>query len=303
MRRLLLACLVLPALAAALPGEARAQIESREGIALQNQIAELRAELDQLRAQRGGAGGGSNLGGYQPTPLAPPPAAGGGSGAPSAGGFGPELLDRVQRLEDAVRELRGRIDEVDNARQQQFDQLSKRIDDLAFQLQNGTAGGTAALGTTGKAAEAPAAPAETTAPTSTEAKAVPAAKKTPEMLLAEGNAALARHDYATAEANAKQVLASGKSPRAVDAQFLLAQALAGRKDYSAAAVAYDDAYNRSRTGTHAQDSLLGLANALTAINEKKAACETLAKLRAEFPNPRPDLREPIATARRNAGCR
>ena len=44
-------------------------------------------------------------------------------------------------------------------------------------------------------------------------------------------------------------------------------------------------------GVHAPDALLGLANSLIAINEKKAACDTLTKLRAEFPAPRPDLRD------------
>ena len=84
------------------------------------------------------------------------------------------------------------------------------------------------------------------------------------------------------------------SPRAYDAQFLLAQALMGQRQYSQAAIAYDDTYNRSRKGAHAPDALLGLANSLIAINEKKAACDTLAKLRTEYPSPRPDMREAIA---------
>ena len=83
------------------------------------------------------------------------------------------------------------------------------------------------------------------------------------------------------------------SPRAYDAQFLLAQALMGQRQYSQAAIAYDDTYNRSRKGAHAPDALLGLANSLIAINEKKAACDTLTKLRAEYPSPRPDIREAI----------
>ena len=93
------------------------------------------------------------------------------------------------------------------------------------------------------------------------------------------------------------------SPRAYDAQFLLAQALAGQRQWSRAAIAYDDAYTRSKRGAHAADSLLGLASALVAINERRAACDTLGKLRAEFPNPRPDLREEVAAASRHAGCR
>lgn len=120
----------------------------------------------------------------------------------------------------------------------------------------------------------------------------------------EGNAALARRDYAAAEAAAREVLGSGRAgPRAGDAQFLLAQALSGRRDYQAAAVAYDDAYNRSRTGSRAPDALVGLANALAGLGERPAACATLEKLRAEFPSPRPDVREAAAGIRARAGCR
>ena len=48
-------------------------------------------------------------------------------------------------------------------------------------------------------------------------------------------------------------------------------------------------------GGHAQEALLGLAISLTAINEKRAACDTLTKLHTEFPTPaaraaRPDQR-------------
>jgi TolA-binding protein len=283
------------------PVPAHAQIESREGIALQNQILDLQQQIEALRSG-GGASGGSMLGGAQPTPL---------SGQGGTGGIGTQLLDRVQRLEDAVRELRGRIDAADNTRQQQYDQLNKKIDDLAFRLGAappadvgaGVAVGASAAGAAGAGAPAnlPTAQEKLVPPPALPAT-VPAAKRTPELILQQGNAALAHHDYADAEAAAKEVLANGKGPRATDAQFLLAQALAGRKDWSAAAVAYDDAYNRSRTGIHAPDSLLGLAGALIAINEKRAACETLNKLRAEFPSPRADLKEPIAQARRSAAC-
>ena len=281
---------------------ARAQVESREGIALQNQILALRQDVQSLRDQlaRAPAAGGSSLGGYQPPP------------APT-GEIGVQLLDRVQRLEDALRSMRGHIDEVDNARQRQGEDLAKQIGDLNFKLQNGAAAIPAPppVAAGGSARPVPPNPtpgnlAATPPVTGSDLPTPPAppvvAKRTPEMILQEGNAALARRDYAASEAAARQVLGGGKGPRMTDAQFLLAQSLAGRKDYSGAAVAYDDAYNRSRTGLRAQDSLLGLATALTAITEKQAACETLDKLRSEFPSPRADLRDSVAAARRNAGC-
>jgi TolA-binding protein len=281
---------------------ARAQVDSREGIALQNQIAELRQEVQGLRDQiaRAPAGGsGSSLGGYQQ----PPPAAGGASGDLMA-----QLLGRVERLEDDVRALRGRVDEVDNARQRQAEDFNKQIADLNFKLQSGAvAAGADPLAGSGKpttlspqpgnlAAQTPG-----TAPGDVPPPPPPPVKRTPEMSLQEGNAALVRKDYAAAEAAAKTVLAAG-GPRVVDAQYLLARAAYGKRDFSSAAVAYDDTYNRSRTGVHAQDALLGLAASLTAIGEKRAACQTLDKLAAEFPSMRPDLRPSVTALRRDSAC-
>lgn len=120
----------------------------------------------------------------------------------------------------------------------------------------------------------------------------------------EGNAALARRDYPAAEAAAREVLVNNRgTPRGADANFLLAQALMGERNFQGAAVSYDDAYNRSRTGSRAPEALLGLANALSGLGERPAACATLDKLRAEFPALRPDLREGSAGLRARNGCR
>jgi TolA-binding protein len=279
---------------------AHAQVESREGIALQNMILELRAEVQSLRDQmaRGAPqGGGSNLGSAQP-PTA---------GAP-VNDMTAQLLDRVQRLEDDVRQLRGRVDEADVARQRQGDELAKQIGDLNFKLQNGGAAAPAAAGASAAGASTLSPPPANLATPAKPGDALPVpppppARRTPEMMLQEGNAALARRDYAAAEARANEVLTTGKGPRANDAHYLQAQSLAGRKDNTGAAIAYEDTYNANRTGVHAQESLLGQANALAAIGEKPAACGVLNKLRAEFATPRADLKEPIAAARRNAACK
>lgn len=130
----------------------------------------------------------------------------------------------------------------------------------------------------------------------------PGGKRTPEMALQEGHAALARRDYAAAERSAREVMANRASPRAYDGQLLLAQSLSGQKQFAQSAIAFDDAYNRSHKGRHAQDALLGLAGALTAINERKAACDTLSRLRTEFPQVRADLRDSITRTNERAGC-
>ena len=93
------------------------------------------------------------------------------------------------------------------------------------------------------------------------------------------------------------------TPRATDAQLLLGDALAGKRDYAGAALAYNDAYTRGRTGPRAPEALLGLAGAFTSLNNKREACETLDDLRSNFPNLRGALAERSAESRRRAGCR
>ncbi len=270
---------------------AAAQIESREGIALQNQILELRREVQALAARGGGA------------VAAPVPRSGGGS----AGGteLTATLLERVQQLEEEVRRLRGRSDELGFAVQRSTDEQQKALGDLNFRVQELEGRGGGARPATPPAQQQGSLGATRPAtPPATPPAATPAAPpRTPEVALREGNAALARRDYAAAEAAAREVLANRQTPRATDARFLLAEALYGKRDYQQAALAYDDTYRRAKTGSKAQDSLLGLANAFTAINEKQSACATLDQLRSEFPTARADLRDRIAQARQRAGCR
>ncbi len=46
-----------------------------------------------------------------------------------------------------------------------------------------------------------------------------------------------------------------------------------------------------------------MANALIALGDKPSACDALAKLRTEFPQPRADIREGEVSVRSRAGCR
>ncbi|HTB46850.1 MAG TPA: hypothetical protein VK741_24750 [Acetobacteraceae bacterium] len=316
-RSLVLAIVLLTAWPAA------AQL-TRDELAMRNQIYELQQQVQTLQQQLSNQGGRSNLG--QP----------GYSGSQSSGGSDvvPQLLARVQTLEEEMRTLRGRVDQAENEVQQQGADLGKRIDDLRFQLQNGQAGGAPGEAappggpsfgtgypanglppTSGPGGPIPLQPGQALSPPpgalgSTTAPPLPPAqppgppvRRTPELALQDGNSALARHDYPAAEASAHEVLNNFRtSPRAYEAQYLLAQALAGEHQYSQAAIAFDDTYNRNRKGSRAPDALVGLAWALTSINEKRAACDTLAKLHAEFPQERPELRDSAASAAQRAGC-
>jgi TolA-binding protein len=296
MRYVVAPFVVAALLVAASINPARAQVDSREGIALQNQIYQLRQELkaaeDQIAA-RGGSG--SRPPAYAPTQLQ-----GGGNDLVA------QLLTRVDALEDQVRQLRGRLDETQNQLQQQNADLGKRIDDLAFQI-NPQGAQQAAPQDQQLGGSPPVYPPQGPAPTQlvpppAARPAAPPAPRTPEVAMQEGNAALGRRDYPAAEATAREVLANRTSPRAYDARILLAQSLYGERQYAQAAIAFDDAYNNSRKGNHAQEALLGLANSLSAINEKKAACDTLTRLRTDFPQTRPDIAAGAAAAGQRAGC-
>ncbi len=219
-------------------------MESREGIALQNQIYQLRQDLKSLP----GSGGPRRQRRSAARPAYAPPPQQVGSGDLLA-----QLLTRVDALEDQVRQLRGRIDETQNQLQRQNDDLNKRIGDLAFQIN--PQGGQPSAACDSQPSPVPAALGNQ--PRRRRPAAAPSGPRTPEVALQEGNAALARHDYPAAEAAAREVLANRTSPRAYDAQLLLAQALSGERQYAQAAIAYDDAYNRSRKGNHAPGRAAG----------------------------------------------
>jgi TolA-binding protein len=285
MKRILLAGLCAGALCLFLhPGFAAAQddsVTSREGITLQNQILAVQNQVQQLQAQLQQVqanGGGGN--------PAPAPANGGGGGD-----LVTQLLQRVSTLEDEVRTLTGNLQQLQNQVDTQNAQVNKQIGDITFQMQKG-AGGAAGGAAAAAAAGAPPPPA---APT--------VVAPTPEELMQRGVIALHQGHYQESEGIAREILAKHRaSPRAYDAQYLLAQSLQGEQRYQEAALAFDDAYNMNHKGSRAPNALLGLAMTLGSIDQKAAACDTLRTLHAQFPAPPHYLVAPIASAHHRLGC-
>ncbi len=288
---------------------ARAQMESREAIELQNEILSLRHDLDAL--QKTGNKGGSALGSAKhATPAV----------NASNSDILTQLLDRVSLLEDQMRQLRGHVDELSNQVAQQNADLGKKIDDLGFRVDTLEGGKHPAASPPAEAAadKIPPSTSPPPAPLGTLPVPPPApsaagkegagkegaakpAKPTADSLLQDGRAAFARHDYASAEDSAEQALAL-KGGHVVDARFLLGQSLAAQHQFQKAALAFDDTYKAAPTGPRAPEALLGLAESLTAINAKPAACATLAKFAKEFPAARQGLRDRAQTLRQHAAC-
>ena len=269
--------LALLGLGLALAPPAHAQVETREGIALQNQILDLRRELDALR--RGGA---------VAAPSAP------SRGPAASGDLVQQLLARVQELEEENRRLRGRADVAENNDRQLRAELEKLRGDLDFRLQalERGAGRPAAPRPPqpGPAAQAPA-PAPSSAP------------RNAERAIADGQAALARREFAVAEAAAREAIRARPGARAQDAHLLLGDALMGKRDFQNAALAYDEAYSRNRQGARAPEAMIGLANAFQGFGARREACETLDNLRSNFPNLSGPQAQRAAESRRRAQCR
>jgi len=276
MRRFLFAALPIAALAAGFPvGIAHAQmISSREGIALENQILELKQQMQQMQQGNGGS--------VIAQPAAP--AEQGGAGNPLL----PNMLQQIQTLNDQVQDLRGRVDTLEHEVATQHDELKQEIGNLKFQMTQNGAGGAASAA--GADSATPPAPAPTRAPH--VETSVTAARR-----------ALAAGDYQTAAADSRAVIArQGKGAANGAAELTLAEALSHQGQHQSAAIAYDDAYNASRTGPNAPDALLGLANSLTAIHQNQEACDTLDSLASQFSSPSASLATRIHLARVRAHC-
>ena len=256
---------------------AAAQMDSREGIALQNQILQLRQEMEQLRSRGGSA----------PAPSSGRAPAGGGELVGS-------LLERVNRAEEEVRRMTGRIDVLENQNRRLREDLEKFQGDMEFRLGQGGGGGGG-----GRAPSAP--PAAPAGPPTTNTGAP--APRTPDRAIAEGQAALGRRDYAAAETAAREALAARGGTQAVAAQMLLADALMGKRDFGNAAIAYDAAHSRARTGPRAPEALLGLATAFQGLGSRREACDTLNQLRSQYPNLPAPMAERVNAARQRGQCR
>ncbi len=264
--------ILLGSLLATFGGGAPARAQTRD---------EIRQQQEQLYQQ------------YQDGPGQPeaPPAAtgddgayagGGGMPAASGGGLTAQLLDRVTTLESEVRTLRGRVDELQQELGTSTAALNKQIGDLSFQVQQGSGGRAAAAAPD---AGIPAAPVASPASPRAEAPrpdgAAPGPRLTPETALRQGNLALARHDYDGAEAAANLAL---HGPHAAEAQYLLAGAYAGQRNYQQAAVAYYGSYTKNPRGPMAPAALYHVGTSMAALGQTGAACEALGKLRGEFPS-------------------
>lgn len=273
-----------------------AQIDSREGIALQNQIQELRRDIQAL--QRGGGGGGGSA-------IAPPVAVGAAGGTAAQQELLTRLLERVSALETDLRLLRGRSEENQNAIRQLQAAVEKNTADTDYRLQQLEQGGQRPAPS--RPAQQGAAPAQggqqAALPRPPAAPPAAPAQRSAQAMLTDAQAAARRQDWAGAEREANLFLSAyPRDNRIGEAHLIRGEAFYARRDYAQAALAFDDAQRRL-SGNAQQDAQLRLGQSLGALNERAAACEVFARLASQHATSlKPDVREGLDRERQRLRC-
>lgn len=222
------------------------------------------------------------------------------SGGRSGGDLVANLLERVNALEGQVREMHGQMEQMNNQLHQDEETTTKQLGDMQFALENGGHHAAARPAATAEVATPAASAAAPTA--SSEAVAAPHAATLSETLQA-GRAALKAHHYEEAETQARQALKQSKTGWSrTEAQYLLAQSLAGQKSYKNAALTYYDVYSHSPDSPRAPEALLGVSASMLALGNKTASCEALQRLHKEFPNASARVKSSEQIFRERAGC-
>lgn len=246
--------------------DASAQLSSREGIELQNQILELKTQLSQMQSL-------NNSGDRSDNHRRKKSSDDSAENAAAESGLLTQLLTRVENIEEQQRTMRGQLDDLSHQVETQMATMNKKIEDANFAASQGSDASNA-KGTAAASASAGA---------SAKAASV-SASNTGGATLKDGRQALVNRDYQQAEDIARQILATPQGKNSVNANFLLAQSLAGQKKYREAAVTYFKTYKQSPSSPRAPEALLGVSASLIASNQKKEACEALQLMHSTYPN-------------------
>ena len=301
----------LAALTAALPAAAQ------DVRVLQDRMQRLEAELVQLQRQvyRGGA-------------VAPAPGPTTATG--DQGSVVGNLLVRLDELESQIRNLTGRIEQMEYRNQQTQARLDKLVEDVDFRLGALERGGAPQQGSQqrGAVSPPPSAPQATgqsgnlppgwvTGPgPAAQPQSGPqqqAAAPSSKAKLPEGSPQerynyavklLQQGDYGDAEAALNEFLAAHpKDPLAANAQFWVGETFFVRTKYDRAAQAFLAGYQKYPKSQKAPESLLKLSMSLTNLNQKQEACAVLQQLATEFPSAEASVKQGATRERQRAGCR
>ncbi|MEQ9641276.1 MAG: tol-pal system protein YbgF [Alphaproteobacteria bacterium] len=245
-------------------------------------------------------------------------------GAPAGGANQAQAEVRLTSLENELRKLTGRIEQIDFQMRQLTTRLDKLVGDVDFRLQQlearaGTAPAVSDAGddaaprpsTAAGPVPSPSTPAPAPATTATTPPAATTTALGPRTL--PQGTPMQRYDFAfsllrksafaeAAQAFREFVVAHPDDKLAGNAQYWLGETHFVRGQYEEAAVAFVDGYRRYPDSAKATDTLLKLGMTLRRLGQKQEACATFGELDRRFPDANPRLRDRAAQERQAAGC-
>lgn len=263
--------------------------------------------------------------------LPPAPSAAGSTSFQPANPGVARLETRMSQLEQDLRTVTGRLEEVSYQLRKLDERLNKTTSDMEYRLSQmkaqaggdasnealpggaATGGGVAGAGAGGSAPRAPtsSAPDEpstprgaaspTGAPTSSQTATLP--PKTPREQYARAFSLLEKRNYQEAGDGFSEFLkANPNDPLADNARYWLGETYYARGEYARSAEIFLENYEKNKTGPKAPDTLLKLGLSLSGLDKKKEACASFRELNRAFPNAPDSVKEKAGQERKRLGC-
>lgn len=260
-------------------------------------------------------------------PSSSPTLSGAVTAVPAATPATARLEVRMSQLEQDLRTVTGRMEDISFQLRKLDDRLDKLAADMEYRLSQAKSGdatttaaasdaaavGGGAVSATPRVASAadgdtrPAAAQSTTAaPTASELGGQQTASlppKTPREQYARAFAQLERRQYEESAAGFSSFLkANPNDPLADNARYWLAETYYARGEYGRSAELFLDAYEKSKTGPKAPDTLLKLGLSLAGLDKNKEACASFRELSRGFPNAPDAIKERAVQESKRLGC-
>jgi tol-pal system protein YbgF len=252
---------------------------------------------------------------------------GGGSGAPAMppgqAAAGEEL--RLERFGDQLRDLTGRIEDLQHEIDEMKARADKRANDVDMRLQaleqaagiNGAAANNNPNAPPQRQNQPPEPPHQTAAMTppappsgnSGAGTATPAPGEvlpsgSPQQQYNYAFGLLRDANYpAAAQALREFVRRYPASPLSSNAEYWLGETYFVRGQYQAAAAIFAEGYQKYPKGNKGADTLFKLGSSLGRMGRKSDACEAFARLDHDFPIAPANLKQKEAEEKQRAGCR
>jgi len=216
-----------------------------------------------------------------------------------------DIVVRMGQLEEQVRTMSGRIEQLQFENRRLNEQLRKFQQDVEFRLQEKSGGGGAS-------------PAPSTSPGrerrgdagagvspggSSQVAGQTGARGASGDAFENARGQFQQRQYAAAEMGFRQFLqANPRDRRAPEAIYWLGESYFQRQQYSEAAEQFLKISTEYAKSVRGPDALVKLGMSLSRLNAKQEACATLAEVLRKYPNASVDVRSAVERERRRTKC-